>query len=77
MESDKRLQRIETGLAQTPLSDAERFEVANYDMETVVFEATSSKRLIVIMATLMGGLLAVIFVLIRSAMIARQEASEA
>ena len=77
LESDKRLQRIETGLAQTPLSDAERFEAANYDMETVVFEATGSKRLIVIMATLMGGLLAVIFVLIRSAMIARQEASEA
>ncbi|MGC6535471.1 MAG: Wzz/FepE/Etk N-terminal domain-containing protein [Parvibaculales bacterium] len=77
LESDKRLQRIETGLAQTPLSDAERFEVANYDTGTVVFEATSSKRLIVSMATLMGGLLAVIFVLIRSAMIARQEASEA
>ena len=77
LESDKRLQRIETGLAQTPLSDAERFEAANYDMETVVFEATSSKRLIVIMATLMGGLLAVIFVLIRSAIIARQEPNEA
>ena len=77
LESDKRLQRIETGLAQTPLSDAERFEAANYDMETVVFEATSNKRLIVIMATLMGGLLAVIFVLIRSAIIARQESNEA
>ena len=77
LESDNRLQHIETGLAQTPLSDAERFEAANYDMGTVAFEATGSKRLIVIMATLMGGLLAVIFVLIRSAMIARQEASEA
>ena len=77
LESDKRLQRIETGLAQTPLSDSERFEAANYDMGTVVFEATGSKRLIVIMATLMGGLLAVIFVLLRSAMIARQEAREA
>ena len=77
LESDKRLQRIETGLAQTPLSDAERFEAANYDMESVVFKSTNRKRLIVIMATLMGGLLAVIFVLIRNAMIARQDSNEA
>ena len=72
LESDKRLQRIETGLAQTPLADTERFEAANYDLETVVFDATSPKLLIVILATLMGGLIAVIFVLIRSALVARQ-----
>ena len=77
LESDKRLQRIETGLAQTPLADAERFAAANYDLETVVFEATGSKLLIVILATLMGGLIAVIFVLIRSAMLARQEQNAA
>lgn len=77
LESDKRLQRIETGLAQTPLADAERFAAANYDLETVVFEATSSKRLIVILATLLGGVIAVIFVLIRSAMVARQEQTAA
>ena len=77
LESDKRLQRIDTGLAQTPLADAERFAAANYDLETVVFEATGSKRLIVIVATLMGGLIAVIFVLIRSAMLARQEQNAA
>ena len=77
LESDKRLQRIETGLAQTPLADTERFRAANYDLETLVFEDTSSKLLIVIMATLMGGLFAVIFVLIRSVMIARHEPNEA
>ena len=77
LESDKRLQRIETGLAQTPIADAERFAAANYDLETVVFEGTGSKRLVVILATLMGGLIAVIFVLIRSAMLARQEQNAA
>ena len=77
LESDKRLQRIETGLAQTPLADSERFAAANYDLETVVFEGTGSKRLVVILATLMGGLIAVIFVLIRSAMLARQEQNAA
>ena len=73
LESDKRLQRIETGLAQTPLVDAGRFAAVNYDLETVVFQASGTKSLIVILATLMGGLIAVIFVVIRSAMIARQE----
>ena len=77
LESDKRLQRIETGLAGTPLADAERFIAANYDLETVVFNSTISKLLIVILATLMGGLIAVIFVLIRSAMVARQKQTAA
>ena len=72
LESDKRVQRIATGLSETPLADSDRFTAVNYDLETLVFEATSSKRLIVILATLMGGLITVIFVLVRSALVARQ-----
>ena len=54
-------------MTETPLADTDRFEAANYDLETMVFEATTSKSLIVILSTLMGGLIAVIFVLLRSA----------
>ena len=75
LESDKRLEHIDTGLTETPLADTDRFAAANYDLETVVFEATTSKSLIVILSTLMGGLIAVIFVLLRSALSARKNQS--
>ncbi len=75
LESDKRLEHIDTGLTETPLADTDRFAAANYDLETLVFEATTSKRLIVILSTLMGGLIAVIFVLLRSALSARKNQS--
>lgn len=72
LQSDKRVHRIETSLAQTPLADQRVFQAANYDLDTIIFDSAGNKRLIVILATLMGGFIAVIFVLIRSAMAARQ-----
>lgn len=77
LQSDKRLERIETGLALTPLADTDGFRAFNFDLETVIFEPTIAKRLIVILVTLMGGLLAVIFVLIRNALVTRQEQAAA
>jgi LPS O-antigen subunit length determinant protein (WzzB/FepE family) len=68
LETDTRLARIDAGLAATPLINEDRFRAVNYDLDAIVFEATTSKSLIVILATLMGGLIAVIFVLLRSAL---------
>ena len=75
LESDTRLARIDAGLAATPLVDENSFAVANYNPNSVVFEATTSKRLFVILATLMGGLIAVVFVLFRDALRYRENQS--
>ena len=75
LESDTRLARVDAGLAATPIVDENSFEAANYNLNSIVFEATTSKSLIVILATLMGGLIAVIFVLLRSALSARKNQS--
>ena len=69
--SDTRLARIDAGLAATPLIDKDAFRPVNYDLDSLVFEATTSKRLIVILGTLMGGFIAVIFVLLRNALATR------
>ena len=69
--SDTRLARIDAGLAATPLIDKDAFRPVNYDVDSLVFEATTSKRLIVILGTLMGGFIAVIFVLLRNALATR------
>ena len=71
LETDPRLSRIDAGLAATPIVDENRFIAANYDLDTLVFEAITSKRLIVIFSTLMGGFIAVVFVILRNALSAR------
>ena len=75
LESDTRLARIDAGLAATPIVDENRFLATNYNFNSIVFEATTSKSLIVILATLMGGLIAVIYVLLREALSARKDQS--
>ena len=75
--SDTRLARIDAGLAATPLMDKDAFRQVNYDLDSVVFEATTSKPLIVILGTLMGGIIAVIFVLLRNALATRSKTKAA
>ena len=75
LESDTRLARIDAGLTSSPIVDENGFLAANYNLNSIVFEATTSKSLIVILATLMGGLIAVIFVLLREALLARKDQS--
>ena len=72
LNTDKRLQRIEIGLALTPLADVETFTAVAYELETMTFKSTSSKGLIVILATLMGSMIAAIFVLMRHFMAQRK-----
>jgi LPS O-antigen subunit length determinant protein (WzzB/FepE family) len=71
--TDKRLERIEKGIALTPLVDTEKFIAVRYDLETVIFKSSTNKRLIVILATLMGGVFGVIFVLIRHLTVQRKQ----
>lgn len=73
LESDMRLARIDSSLAETPLVDKNRFRPANYDFEAMTFDATVSKSLIVILAALIGGLMTAIFVLIRGSLTIRGE----
>ena len=71
--TDKRLERIEKGIALTPLVDTEKFIAARYDLDTVIFKSSTNKVLIVILVTLMGGVFAVIFVLIRHLTVQRKQ----
>lgn len=75
LKTDKRLERIEKGVVLTPLADSSSFSAVDYDFETLVFKSTTSKALIVILATLIGGIIAVIFVLIRHFMAQRKQAA--
>ena len=70
--SDTRLARIDAGLAATPVSVKDKFKAVNYDLDTVLYEATTSKPLIVILATLMGGIIAMVLALLRNGLSARR-----
>ena len=74
LKSDKRLERIEKSILLTPLADSETFTAVDFSLETVTFKSTTSKRLIVILATLMSGMIAVMFVLIRHFVAQRKQA---
>ena len=71
--TDKRLERIEKGIALTPLIDPENFVAVQYDLDTVIYKSSINKRLIVILATLMGSMIAVIFVLLRHTLVQRNQ----
>lgn len=65
LKNDKRLQRVETGLALSPLSRPETFTPAIFDTENILVEPVSNKPLIIILVALLSGLLASIFILFR------------
>ena len=73
LETDRRLERIDKGLALSPLISPEKFKAINYDLDTVIFKTSTNKGLIVILATLMGGVIAVIFVLLRHTLVQRNQ----
>ena len=73
LKSDMFSERIEKSRLLTPLASAENFLATNYRLEAMKFKSTTSKGLIVILATLMGGVLAVIFVLTRQALAKRNQ----
>lgn len=72
LESDKRLAQIEAGLAETPLVNADSFKPVNYDISSMTFEPRTQRSLIIILASLIGSFIAVIFVFIRNGLAARE-----
>ena len=73
LNTDRRLQRIENGVKLTPLAYSETFIAVNYDLETLRFTPSFNNRLIVVLATLMGSIIAVILVLMRHFMAQRKQ----
>ena len=71
---DKRLLRINTAMAMTPLADTKSFKAANMDAENILYQTKTSRALIVILATLLGGIIATITILIRYFMNQRRAA---
>ena len=65
LKNDKRLQRVETGLALSPLSRPETFTPAIFDTENILVEPASNKPLILILVALLTGILTSLFVLFR------------
>ena len=65
LKNDKRLQRVDTGLALSPLSLPETFTPAIFDTENILIEPASNKPLILILVALLAGILASVFVLFR------------
>ena len=65
LQNDQRLQRVETGLALSPLANEEAFAPAIFDMDSILVEQTTNKPLTLILVALLSGLLASIFVLFR------------
>lgn len=65
LKAEKRLERIETGLALTPLVNAQTFKPANADIDSLIFTPFISKTLILILAGIFGGIIGAIIVLLR------------
>ena len=65
LQNDKRLERIEGGMALTPLADAENFRPAAFDLENIIVTPATNKLLILILISLLTGIAATIFILFR------------
>ncbi len=73
LKTDKRLERIEKSVQLTPLADARSFTAVGYDLDAMIFEPSVSKPLIVVLAALISGMIAIIFVLIRHSIVQRKQ----
>lgn len=65
LESDKRLQRIETGLSLSPLSDRDNFTPAQFDTDNIVTKPARNKLLTLVLVTLFAGIVSSITALFR------------
>lgn len=73
LKSDKRLERIATGVAVSPLANADSFQPANINFESIVYEPTIDKKLIVILITFLAAIFASLSVLLRHSIIQRHQ----
>lgn len=68
IQQDKTIDRAKALFASTPVNDAQQFVAAQYDVFATNIESKSKRSLIVALALVLGGMVGVMFVLIRSAM---------
>ena len=73
LETDNLLERIEKSLLLTPLASGEPFIAASYDLDAIIFKKTLQIPLVLFLGALVGGIIAVIFVLTRHFMIQRNQ----
>lgn len=73
LQSDQRLERIAIGVAASPLADAGSFQPANINFESIVYEPTIDKKIIVILITFLVAIFASLSVLIRHSIIQRHQ----
>ncbi|NRP95503.1 Ferric enterobactin transport protein FepE [Marinobacterium sp. xm-g-59] len=67
LEQDRTLERAKALLESTPIKSAEPFIAAEFDVYATDIESKSKRSLIVALALVLGGMVGVMFVLIRSA----------
>ena len=67
LEQDKTLERAIDLFESTPIKSSEPFMAAEFDIYATVIESKSKRSLIVGLALVLGGMLGVVYVLIRSA----------
>ena len=75
LESDKRLERIQSGLALTPLTDPENFRPAAFDLENISVTSADNKLYNLILIAFTTGLLSSIFILLRHTISQRKAAT--
>ncbi len=73
LKSDKRAERVETGLALSPISDAALFTPAFFDTDGITVKSQSNKLLILVLITMLTAIAVSIFVLMRHFVEQRQK----
>lgn len=73
LQSDKRLERIASGIAASPLADADSFQPANVIFESIVYEPTIDKKIIVILITFLAAIFASLSALIHHSIMQRHQ----
>ena len=67
IQQDKTIERAKVLFAKTPVNDEKQFVAAQYDVYATNIESKSKRSLIVALALVLGGMVGVVYVLIRSA----------
>lgn len=73
LKSDKRVERVETGLALSPLSDAALFTPAFFDTDGISVKSQTNKLLILVLITMLTAFVVSIIVMMRHFVEQRQK----
>ncbi len=75
LKTDRRSEHIEKNILLTPLANAGSFTAIEYELGSMTFEPVTSRLRFVIMATLTGGIIAIVFVILRHSVAQRKQAA--